>query len=91
MKTITMADFYNAHALFQRNLVEHEYDHLLEKFTLEEFVDAVTEVFNTKGRLNMLDVDDYPAINVLWELDTACRDVFYKIIIEIGGCNETFN
>lgn len=93
MKQITMADYYNTQAVLQNNnlvnygcnLFAHEYDDILSKFTLEKFIQAVSAALFEKGRIDMLDVEDYPEINVLWEMDTACRAVFYKIIIELGS------
>lgn len=93
MKKITMADYYNTQAVLQQNnlgnyecnLFVHEYDDILSKFTLEKFIQAVSAMLFEKGRIDMHDAEDYPEINILWEMDTPCRAVFYKIIIEVAG------
>lgn len=90
MKQITMADYYNTQAVlknnsYECNLVAHEYDDILSKFTLEKFIQAVNAMLFDKGRIDMLDTKDYPEINVLWELDTPCRTVFYNLIIEVAA------
>ena len=90
MKKITMADYYNTQAVLQQNkvlknpyecnLFEHEYDDLLSEFTLEEFINVANEIINIKGHIEYEDVDNYLALKAVFDMDTPCRAVFYRII-----------
>ena len=90
MRKITMADYYNTQAVLQQNnalkepydcnLFEHEYDDLLSEFTLEEFINATNEIINIKGHIEYEDGDKYPPLKAVFDMDTPCRDVFYRII-----------
>ena len=90
MKKITMADYYNTQAVLQErkalrepyecNLIEHEYDNLLSEFTLEDFIDATNDIIATKGRIDYEDADNCPPLKAVFDMDTPCRDVFYRII-----------
>lgn len=90
MKQITMADYYNTQAVLQQkkalrepyecNLFEHEYDDLLSEFTLEEFIDATNDIISSKGHIDYEDGDNCPSLNAVFDMDTPCRAVFYRII-----------
>ena len=90
MKKITMADYYNTQAVLQQNnalkepyecnLIEHEYDDLLSEFTLEEFIDATNEIISSKGHIEYEDGDNCPPLNAVFDMDTPCRAVFYRVI-----------
>ena len=90
MKKITMADYYNTQAILQENkalkepyecnLFEHEYDYLLSEFTLEEFIEATNKIISMKGHIDWEDADNCPPLKAVFNMDTPCRDVFYRII-----------
>ena len=90
MRKITMADYYNTQAVLQQNkalkspyecnLYEHEYDDLLSEFTLEEFIEAINEIINIKSHIEYEDGDKCPPLKAVFDMDTPCRDVFYRII-----------
>lgn len=90
MKKITMADYYNTQAVLQQNkalkepyecnLFEHEYDDLLSEFTLDEFIDATNEIVNSKGHIEYEDGDNCPPLKAVFDMDTPCRAVFYRVI-----------
>lgn len=90
MKKITMADYYNTQAVLQENkalknqyecnLFEHEYDDLLSEFTLEEFIDATNEIVSMKGKIEYEDGENCPPLKAVFNIDTPCREVFYRII-----------
>ena len=90
MRKITMADYYNTQAVLQQNnalkdpyecdLYEHEYDYLLSEFTLDEFIEATNEIVNMKGHIEYEDGDNCPSLKAVFDMDTPCRDVFYRII-----------
>ena len=90
MKKITMADYYNTQAVLQENralkepyecnLYEHEYDYLLSEFTLEEFINATNEIVSMKGHIDWEDADNCPPLKAVFDMDTPCRAVFYRVI-----------
>ena len=90
MKTITMADYYNTQAVLQQNkaprepyecnLFEHEYDDLLSKFTLDEFINATNEIIGSKGHIEYEDGDNCPRLKAVFDMDTPCRAGFYRVI-----------
>lgn len=90
MEKITMADYYNTQAVLQENkalkepyecnLFEHEYDDLLSEFTLEEFIEVTNEIISMKGHIDWEDGDNCPPLKAVFDMDTPCRDVFYRII-----------
>ena len=90
MEKITMADYYNTQAILQENkalkepyecnLFEHEYDDLLSKFTLEEFINATNEIISMKGHIDWEDADNCPPLKAVFDMDTPCRDVFARIV-----------
>ena len=85
-----MADYYNTQAVLQQNkalknqyecnLIEHEYDDLLSEFTLEEFIDATNEIISSKGHIEYEDGDNCPSLKAVFDMDTPCRAVFYRVI-----------